>query len=146
MSGLERTADDGTDGRRHVLVVSTLTEVDDALRRHLEPSDIVKLVVPAVGQGLLDWLANDERAFAVADGIADRMADDLPGDTVDSGPGEADIGLAIRDALATFPADEIVVAVPSRDEHLDASLATDASRGGATIEGVPVRVVTMGRA
>src|SRR6478735_5967988 len=75
-------------------------------------------VVPVVGQGVLDWLANDERAFSHAVEVADRLAGDLPGETVDAGAGEADVALAIRDALATFPADEIVVAVSRADEEI----------------------------
>ena len=49
--------------------------------------------------------------------VADRLAEELPGETVDAGAGEADVALAIRDALATFPADEIVVAVSRDDEE-----------------------------
>ncbi len=37
---------------------------------------------------------------------------------MDAGAGEADVALAIRDALATFPADEIVVAVSRDDEDV----------------------------
>ena len=64
----------------------------------------------------LDWLANDEKAFGHAERIAERTADQLPGQTVETFAGEANVGLAIRDALATFPADEIVVAVRPSDE------------------------------
>jgi hypothetical protein len=130
----------GVNGRR-ILVVSTVEEAEAALRSRLHDDDVVKLVVPVVGQGFLDWLANDEKAFAYADGLADRMAEGLPADVVDSGPGEADVQLAIRDALATFPADEIVVAVRSGDE-LDDVLSP---AGVRMFEGVPVRVVALER-
>ena len=67
----------------------------------------------------------------------------LPGETVDAVAGEADVGLAIRDALATFPADEIVVAVrPDEEEGFLESSATDTAPQHR-IEGVPVRLVVI---
>jgi hypothetical protein len=106
-------------------------------------ADRVKVVVPVVRQGILDWLANDERAFSHAADVAERTAEELPGDTVEAVAGEADVQLAIRDALATFPADEIVVAVrPEGEEGFVESKATgDLSE--RSIDGVPVRVVVI---
>jgi len=89
-------------GGRNVLVVSTVEEIGSALNAQLHEDDVVKVVVPVVGQGVLDWLANDEKAFSHAVEVADRLADDLPGETVDAGAGEADVALAIRDALANI--------------------------------------------
>lgn len=145
---MSSAGDPGAAGEgRHVLVVSTVEDVGDSLHKHLHPNDVVKIVVPVVGQGVLDWLANDERAFSRAVDVADRMADELPGDAVAAGAGEADVMLAIRDALATFPADEIVVAVPrdADDGNLVTSLTSDSGpRSGARrIAGVPVRVVVI---
>ena len=57
------TGGTGTRGGRNVLVVSTVEEVPGTVRRRLHEDDAVKVVVPVVGQGLLDWLANDEKAF-----------------------------------------------------------------------------------
>jgi hypothetical protein len=114
-------------------------DVARAAAPHLNEEDNVKVIVPVVGQGFMDWLANDENAFARADSVAGEIADELPGDTVDARAGESDIALAIRDALATFPADEIVVAV-SGDEVVDAIDADDAG-GSRSIDGIPVRVV-----
>jgi hypothetical protein len=125
---------------RNVLVVSTDEEAAHAVAPHLDANDSVKVVVPVVGQGLLDWLANDEKAFSRADGVAGQVADELPGDTVDARAGESDIALAIRDALATFPADEIVVAV-SGDERVVEAIDADEEDGGRRIDGIPVRVV-----
>ena len=128
---------------RNVLVVTTTDSVPPSLQRHLRDDDTVKLVVPVVGQGLLDWLSNDEKAFAAADETAAKLAEDLPGETVDSSPGEDDVGLAIRDALADFPADEIVVAIVADDaDRIERSLAAERTREGRTIDGIPVRVVT----
>jgi hypothetical protein len=122
-----------------VLVVSTVEGVESRLREELgEGVDQVKVVVPAVRQGVLDWLANDERAFAHAREEAERTAAGLPGETVEAVPGVADVDLAIRDALATFPADEIVVAVHPAQEA--GSVERAATEGiSRSVDGVPVR-------
>ena len=99
---------------RRVLVVSTVEHGEDVLRAQIGGADEIKVVVPVVRQGALDWLANDQKAFGHAERVAERTAQELPGETVEAVAGEADVGLAIRDALATFPADEIVVAVRPR--------------------------------
>ena len=130
---------------RNVLVVSTVEEIGSALNAQLHEDDVVKVVVPVVGQGVLDWLANDERAFSHAVEVADRLAEDLPGETVDAGAGEADVALAIRDALATFPADEIVVAVSRADEEIADEIVSgsETPTGARQIEGVPIRFVAV---
>ena len=128
---------------RRVLIVSTVENSDDELQAHVGEADEVKVVVPVVKQGVLDWLANDEKAFGHAERVAERTADQLPGETVETVAGEANVGLAIRDALATFPADEIVVAVRPREEQgLVESVATD-SAPQREVEGVPVRFVVI---
>jgi hypothetical protein len=128
---------------KRVLIVSTVEHGDDVLRSHVGKADEVKVVVPVVRQGALDWLANDDKAFGHAERVAERTADRLPGETVETAAGEADVGLAVRDALATFPADEIVVAVrPSDEEGLIESIATD-SAPERSVHGVPVRLVVI---
>lgn len=134
----------GPGWNRNLLVVSTAEELGGSLARYLSDGDVVKIVVPVVGQGLLDWLANDERAFSHAEDVAGRLAEELPGNAVAAGAGEADVGLAVRDALATFPADEILVAVVTNgDEDVTESINATNTRRGRTIEGVPVRVVAV---
>jgi hypothetical protein len=129
---------------KNVLVVSTVEHPDDVLRAHVGKADTIKVVVPVVRQGPLDWLANDQKAFGQAEEVAERTADQLPGEAVEAVAGEANVGLAIRDALATFPADEIVVAVrPGEEEGLIESIVTD-SAPQDRIEGVPVRTVVIG--
>jgi len=111
---------------KNVLVISTVEHADDVLHAHVGEADTIKVVVPVVRQGVLDWLANDQEAIGHAEHVAERTAEQLSGETVDAGAGEADVGLAIRDALATFPADEIVVAVrPEEEEGFIESSATD---------------------
>ncbi len=128
---------------RKVLIVSTVEHADDALRAHVGEADTIKVVVPVVRQGVLDWLANDQQAFGRAERVAERTAEQLPGETADAVAGEANVGLAIRNALATFPADEIVVAVrPDEEEGLVESIATD-SAPQHSLEGVPVRYVVI---
>src|SRR6185295_7644004 len=122
----------------NVLVVSTVDHAERALSRHLRPGDAVKVVVPAVRQGFLDWLANDERAFAHAEENAAHTADALPADATEAGAGEADITLAIQDALATFPADEIVIALhPTHERAFAESKASDGVPRGM-FGGLPV--------
>ena len=128
---------------KNVLVVSTVEHADDVLREHFGEDDTIKVVVPVVGQGVLDWLASDQKAFDHAERVAERTAEQLPGETVEAVAGEADVGLAIRDALATFPADEIVVAVrPDEEEGFVESLATEGAPQHS-VEGVPVRYVVL---
>ena len=128
---------------RKVLVVSTVEHADKALHDQVGDADLVKVVVPVVRQGVLDWLANDERAFSHAEQVAERTAKKLPGETVEAVAGEANVELAIRDALATFAADEIVVAVrPEDEEGLIESRAT-ADLSKRSVEGVPVRLVVI---
>jgi hypothetical protein len=123
----------------NVLVISTVEHPEDVLRDQVGPVDKLKVVVPVVRQGILDWLANDERAFSQAARIAEDTAAELPGETVEAIAGEADVELAIRDALATFPADEIVIAIrPSAEEGLIESLAT-ANAPRSEFDGIPVR-------
>ncbi len=128
---------------RNVLVVSTVEHADDAIRAEIGEADTVKVVVPAVREGFLDWLANDQKAFDRAEEAAEQTAEALPAETVEAGAGEANVGLAIRDALATFPADEIVVAVrPEEQEGFVESAATD-DAPQHSIDGVPVRFVVI---
>ena len=129
---------------RNVLVVSTVEHAEDVLRAHIGDADTIKVVVPVVRQGVLDWLANDEKAFVHAEEVAARTAERLPGDVADTAAGEANVRLAVEDALATFRADEIVVAVrPGEEEGPVESAATDAAPRH-TIGGVPVRYVAIG--
>jgi hypothetical protein len=63
-------------------------------------------------------------------------------DDTEAAVGEADVELAIQDALATFPADEVVVAVRPEDE---AGPIESAAIGelGDSVAGVPVRTIVV---
>lgn len=127
----------------NVLVVSTVEHAEEVLRSQLGDAEKIKVVVPVVRQGVLDWLANDQRAFSHAETVAAETAAKLPGQTVEAIAGEADVELAIRDALATFAADEIVVAVhPQAERGTVEELATaDAPTG--RFDGIPVRFLVI---
>lgn len=128
---------------RNVLVVSTVEHAEAALRAEVGDADKIKVVVPVVRQGVLDWLANDQRAYSHAEEVAEHTAEQLPGDTVEAVAGEARVELAIRDALATFAADEIVIAVRPEDEEglIESKATADASV--RSVDGVPVRLVVL---
>lgn len=128
---------------QNVLVVSILDHDEQALGRVVRPDDRVMVVVPVVKQGFLDWLANDERAFSHAEAVAVETAEKLPAEDVDAAAGEADVALAIRDALATFPADEIVVAVEPGDEDALAEQLDPEQAIARSVDGVPIRVVVV---
>ena len=128
---------------RNVLVVSTVDHAEYVLRRRLGPDvDALKVVVPVVQQGFLDWLANDERAASHAEEEADRLAEALPGEVAEAKIGEADVMLAIQDALADFPADEVVVALHAEDEAPFAERIAQAELQ-PSVAGVPVRAVVV---
>jgi hypothetical protein len=119
---------------KNVLIVSTIEYPDEVLRGHVDEADTIKVVAPVVQVGILDWLANDEAAFDQAGRVADRTAEELPGHTTAAQVDEADVGLAIRDALATFAADEILVALRPGEED---------GRVDASSDGLPVRHVVI---
>ena len=128
---------------RNVLVVSTLEQQAAVLGRLVGTDDNVKVVVPVVKQGFLDWLANDEHAFSKAKAVAGETAGDLPADDVDAAAGEADVALAIRDALATFPAEEILVAVGPGERDAVTNVLDPEEGAARSVDGVPVRVVVV---
>jgi hypothetical protein len=126
-----------------ILIVSTVEHPEDRLRPHVGSRDEIRVVVPVVRQGVFDWLANDERAFSHAESVAEATADALPGETVEALAGEADVDLALRDALAEFVPDEILIAVrPDDEQGFVESIATgNAPRN--TFQGIPVRYLTI---
>jgi hypothetical protein len=122
---------------RRVLVVTTLHDPEPALAGFLSDDDEVRVVAPVAGESLLDWLANDQHAFSEAEEMAARAGERLPGETVDARAGDADIELAVRDALASFDADEILIAL--RANEVDAAENAKESN----LDGVPVRAVVV---
>ena len=134
----------GVEMGRNILVVSTVHDAEDALRPHISDDDTIKVVMPVVRQSPLDWLANDEEAYSKAERAATDTAGRLPGETADASFVDSDVRRAIEDALATFSADEIIVAVrPGSDEGPVESAATDTAPRDE-VRGVPVRYLVVG--
>jgi hypothetical protein len=121
-----------------VVVVST-AEVDrGSLETLVEPDDELVVVVPAVEQSRLDWLANDEDAARMhARGVGQAVADKAPASdtTVEVTP---DVPRqAVLDAIAEHHPERVVVALR---EGEDASWMEEGelSQVPGQIDGVPV--------
>lgn len=138
--------------RRRILVVATAPLESSILRGHareLGESGAVKVcvVAPASKLSRLEWLANDEDAArAEAETTAERT-----GATVEEEPGVGDVEVevgdsdpiqAAEDALATFPADELVAILSPTEEA--GWLERSSASGGFERLGIPVRYVVTG--
>jgi len=124
-----------------VVVVATTPVDPEALTDHVDPSDELVVVAPAVEQSRLDWLANDEgHARASAQVVGEVVADDAPADAseVEVKPDAPE--QVVRDAVAEHHPDRIV-AVVRRGE--DASWLEDGDRIPETIDGVPIALVEL---
>ena len=129
---------------RNILVVSTVHDAKAALSPYIDDDDTIKVVVPVVRQGRLDWLANDERAYVEADQAAAETADHLPGETAESAYADSDLKTAVEEALATFAADEVIVAVRPEPQELAVESAATENAPRQEMFGVPVRHVVIG--
>ena len=127
----------------NVLVVSTVEHAEDVLRSQLTDVEAIKIVVPVVRQGVFAWLANDQEAFSRAETVAAETAAELPGETIAAVAGEADVELAIRDALATFAADEIVIAVHPETERGSIEKFAAANAPRTSLDGIPIRFLVI---
>ena len=93
--------------RRHVLVVA----LDAAVPDRLADADVL-VVAPARNTWLRHWVSDEDSARRRAEGRAALLVARLrlTAARVEGRIGDADPLLAIADALATFPADEVVIA------------------------------------
>jgi hypothetical protein len=96
----------------------------------------VLVISPATTEsGLRFWMNDIDEAIERAQETAEETADRLEADGIDAvgDSGEAEPVLALQDALATFPADQIVVFThPEDEEHYREAQGLDEL-------GVPVR-------
>jgi hypothetical protein len=101
---------------RRVLVVTTAPDPSDELLERLErdsgPDVEVAVVAPTADASILEWLTDDderarEEAFRRAMEAAEVEA--MEAKVVSVEVGDPDPVVAVRDALAKFPADELVV-------------------------------------
>src|SRR3954449_7908455 len=85
----------------------------DALRSAVGEADEVVVVAPALNTKTRFFLADPDPAIDRAEQVQEETVERLSEDGVDAAPtattGEADPLLALQDALAIYPADEIVL-------------------------------------
>jgi hypothetical protein len=126
-----------------VLVVSSVERPVDELRAVLgDDVGDVRVVVPAVRQSRLEWLANDEDAARrEASEVASEIAEAVPA-KAEATVGDSDPVLAAKDALREFPADEVVVVTrPDEDATwLEAGSGKEIER---ELGDIPVRRITV---
>lgn len=129
---------------RNVIVITTVERSDDALRRAVGGDiDQLHVVVPAVHQSRLDWLANaDNDAIDQAQATAEHVGDELPSGDTTATAGDSDPLLAALDALRQFKADEIVV-ITRPDE--EASWLEEGKRSeiAERLGGIPLRTIAL---
>jgi nucleotide-binding universal stress UspA family protein len=128
------------------LLVLTPEPIDaEALRAVAgdEAADAEVLVIsPAVHEsGMRFWLSDADDAIESAQETADETAERLEEDGIDAvaDTGESEPAVALQDALATFPADQIVVFTHPGDEQ------GYREAGGIDALGVPVTFAEIGR-
>ena len=113
---LRRGAGYGLDVAR-VVVVSSSEIGRDALAHVVSADDELFVVVPAVEQSRLQWLANDEgdareEARAVGEAVADAAPTDASGVDVKPDPPRQ----VVRDAIAEHRPDRVLVALRDGEE------------------------------
>jgi hypothetical protein len=105
-----------------VLVVTPVapdpTELERTIRAHAGQDAITQVVVPAVGMSKLQWLTGEEDEARAAAEVTAQQTEEATGDRTHAAVGDSDPVQAVQDALATFPADEIVI-VTRPDEDAD---------------------------
>ena len=101
---------------------SSEDEIKSAIEARKDRDDVnVHVVAPAMNIGTVQWLLGaEDDARAEAGELADQTADAVDTE-VETEVGDRDPVLAVEDALALFPADEILVA-GTADEKTEAAL------------------------
>ncbi len=132
------------------LLVLTPEPVDADMLRSTLGEDVegaeVLVVSPATNRSKLAlWVSDPDEAIAEADTAQEETVERLDEDGIDAAgdTGEADPAVALEDALATFPADRIVVF-----SHPDGDRDYREDKGIADVErrlGIPVTHAEIGR-
>jgi hypothetical protein len=125
------------------VLVLTPEPVDDQLLRSTLGAELdgaeVLVVSPATNQSRLAfWVSDPDEAIAEAQRAQEETVERLEEAGVDAAgdTGEAEPGLALQDALATFPADRIVIVTHpdgERDYREDEGLADAAAAAGVPV-------------
>jgi hypothetical protein len=106
--------------KRLLVLATSGVSADSAsqmIDRHYGSDVAVHIVAPASGLSRLAWLANaEDDARLAAEARAGEIADTIQTDQVETEVGDTDPVQAIRDALTTFEADEVVVLSCPDDE------------------------------
>jgi hypothetical protein len=125
-------------------VITTVERSDEALREAVGGDiDRLYVVVPAVHQSRLDWLANaDNDAIDRAAATAEQVGENVPSDRTTSMAGDSNPLLAAADALRQFDADELVV-ITRPDE--EAAWLEEGKRGeiAEQLHGIPLRTIEL---
>lgn len=128
---------------RVVLLSSSAIE-RDVLADVVDADDDLRVVIPAVEQSRLQWLANDDdEARSTAERVAQSVTARAPADasTVDVSPDTP--GQALRDAIAEHRPDRIVVALREGGEDASWLEADGVGALPSEIDGVPVVRITL---
>ena len=132
---------------RRILVVANETVAGNALRRALAaraaagPAEI-RVICPALNSPLRHWFSDEDGARAEACARLERSLAALADDGVAATGeiGDADPLQAIADALATFPAHEILISThpPARSNWLEKGVLEAGKRFGLPVQHVVV--------
>ena len=124
-----------------IVIVATAAEDRDVVAKHVDPEDELVVVVPAVEQSRLEWLANDEDgARAEAEAVGTSIANAAP-------PSDAVVEVkpevpsqAVLDAVAEHDPERVIVFLHA---GADATWLEDdeIARIPTEIAGVPVTLV-----
>jgi hypothetical protein len=123
------------------LLVVTPEPVDARLLREVLGEDVagaeVLVVSPATNRSRIAfWVSDSDEAIGEAEAAQEETVERLEEEGVDAAgdTGESEPAVAIEDALATFPADRIVVfSHPDRDYREDEGLAGAEQRFGVPL-------------
>ncbi len=93
--------------------------IKDAVGATVAEGAEVLVVAPALNSRVRFWVSDPDPAIERAEKVAQESTERLNEEGVDAAgdTGESDPVLAIQDALATFPADEIVLCTHPSGEH-----------------------------
>jgi hypothetical protein len=121
-----------------VVVVASSDVATDVLEAYVAPDDELHVVVPAVEQSRLQWLANDEdgaraRAEAVGEEIG-RTAPTVPVETAARPDAPSQV---VRDAIAEHGPDRVLLVVRGGEDATWLETGEDA-QVPPLIDGVPV--------
>jgi len=121
-----------------VVVVASAEVSREALREVVAPEDELFVVVPAVEQSRLDWLANDEdEARERAARVAEDIASEAPADATSTEVRPDHPGQLVLDAVARHNPDRVVLAL-RRDEEASWLEAGELEAIPPSVNGVPV--------